>query len=164
MRVLFFARAQEAVPLGVALGANMLVGGMTPEVVEQQIEAFKANPDGIMVATAAFQHGWRANVEAAVFFLEGSFIGNRDHAAKRVNLPHWNVPTVETLMDWLDARDGPVELPEPSPKDLVENMTHALGYNAAPCKVRSEQDEYVCSKCGLRWAVDDVEPPICPRL
>lgn len=29
------------------------------------------------------------------------------------------------------------------------------------CKARREQDEKVCSRCGLRWAVDDVARPRC---
>lgn len=28
------------------------------------------------------------------------------------------------------------------------------------CRVRQESDEMACA-CGLRWAVDDPEPPLC---
>jgi len=30
------------------------------------------------------------------------------------------------------------------------------------CEARREGDEFACA-CGKRWAVDDVEPPICSR-
>lgn len=29
------------------------------------------------------------------------------------------------------------------------------------CQKRREGDEWVCYRCGLRWAVDDPDPPPC---
>lgn len=179
MRLLIYARAQEAVPLYMTLKLDrsdpvcLLMGGMSQELVEREIRKFEDSPAAIMIATAAHSHSWRADVEAMVMFSENSFVMSQAQAANRVNEPRIPVPTPDMLLEAMnrevlqdaatlidhraaDEYDTVVE-PElhlPAPVDIDD---------CTPCNVRREGDEYVCAKCKLRWDVHEDQPP-CPNL
>lgn len=109
MRLLVFARADVAVPLymvfksGAAKNVCLLMGGMTFDTEQREIHKFESDPDSIMVATAAYSHGWRSDAEAMVLFSENSFINSHEQAANRVRPPSVPVPTPEMLLELMSA-------------------------------------------------------------
>lgn len=146
MRVLLYARAQEAIPLAVCLRAGLLIGGIEQADADAMIERFKADPDGVLVSTNAWVGKWRSDVEAAVFFLETSFVMSKWEAVKCVKEPSFNPPTQEDFFDWYFNR-----VPEP------------LNALPEPCPTpRREGDEYTCPRCHIRWDTHEDQPP-CPQ-
>lgn len=189
MRVIIWARTQVAVPLAVALNCPALIGGMDKADTDMMIERFKADPNAIMIATAAFQTGWRAGVEAVSIFTADSFV-NEHQAFNRVTEPRMDCPSVEGFMSWYSERNmkrakpaNEIVLDNPiapktyryvgAPRDReqlrkeINERHHAtlasLEDTRADCPpYRREGDEYYCRKCGLRWSVDE-DWPLCGK-
>ena len=160
MRLLIYARAQEAVPLyaviklGIAPNVGLLMGGMLPYQIERQIERFEADPNGILIATAAYAHNWHTDAEAMVIFCEDSFVGDKWSAAMRVQEPSFEPPTPDQLLELINrSSDRPPEADDEEAEPLKELP--------APCEIRARQesDEYVCTRCPLRWDIHEPRPP-----
>ncbi len=104
MRIVFFARAQEAVPMymvfkkGSYPNVCLLMGGMPPDMVARQVEQFDEDENGVMIATGAHYADWQVKKEAAVFFLEDNFVPSKGLAACCVNMPSFDPPTPEDLL------------------------------------------------------------------
>lgn len=97
MRVLIFCQSDDALRMIRAMpGCATLLGGMPEELVEQQIRKFTETEDCVMVATAAFDHGWRAKVEAEIFFMD-LYFGSRVQAYGRVEPPGTPAPSVDDM-------------------------------------------------------------------
>lgn len=167
MRTIFFAQSDDAVRLAASLGCGLLIGGMSAATVEAQIGAFRADPDAILVATAAFDHGWRADVEAHAFFLMG-FPGAILSAINRVTEPAVLPPTVAQLkahacgdMTLSPAslltliQGGEAQAAEPDEQLVLEYLPKRSAHAAL-----QQEDEYYCTKCGKRWGKGE-EPPPC---
>jgi superfamily II DNA/RNA helicase len=109
VRIIFWARGQVAIPLITVMRLSgidpcALIGGMTPEDTSAMLKRFEADPNAIMVATAAFDHGWNLDVEAAQFELADSFCSMYS-AAKRTKEPSFDAPTSKRFLDWYYRRN-----------------------------------------------------------
>lgn len=114
MRILIFANSDEAVKLFMAfkLGAAprvcMLMGGMPPDIVAEQIAAFDGDENGVMIATAVYQSYWTSAKPAAIFILD-QFFGSPSQAYRRAPSPTEPMPTVDMLLRMMGvSSDEPI--------------------------------------------------------
>lgn len=64
------------------------------------------------------------------------------------------------VSDFYDTDEPPVEEPEP-PRQVVVQPPLFTSEPGFICTAIRQSDEMYCSSCGLRWGVDDLEPPDC---
>lgn len=154
MRLLIFARAQEAVPLymifkkGIYPNVCLLMGGMPDDMVKRQVAQFDEGDDGVMIATGAHYADWQVKKEAMVIFLEGNFVPSKGLAACCVDMPKFAPPTPEDLLAMIEREYAEKAVQAyreafPPPPELVALPAPTR----KPKKVTSSR---VCPECGSR--------------